>query len=110
MPHHAAHFGIPLSASPINHAIHPTGRYTAHDQRRKERSSSHRIIDGVIVFSLNVTTSEYGIYYESNNATGILQIALKPDLVALVSYSELPSPFLKVSIVSVRLGNRCRTR
>lgn len=47
------------------------------------------------VLGLKLRTSEYSIYYESNNATGVLQIALKPDLVALVSYPELPSPFLK---------------
>ena len=50
----------------------------------------------------DVTDSEYGVYYESNNATGVLQIALKPDLVALVSNPELPSPFLKVIVILLR--------
>ena len=54
------------------------------------------------VLKRNLTGSEYGVYYESNNATGVLQIALKPDLVALVSYPELPSPFLKVVAILIR--------
>ena len=54
------------------------------------------------VLVLHLTDSEYGVYYESNNATGVLQIALKPDLVALVSYPELPSPFLKVVAILIR--------
>lgn len=54
------------------------------------------------VLKRNLTCSEYVVYYESNNATGVLQIALKPDLVALVSYPELPSPFLKVVAILIR--------
>ena len=54
------------------------------------------------VLVLHLTGSEYGVYYESNNATGVLQIALKPDLVALVSYPEMPSPFLKVFVILIK--------
>lgn len=40
------------------------------------------------------------MYYESTNTTGILQIELKPDLVALATYPDIPSPFLKVIIMT----------
>ena len=102
MPHDAAHFGVPVSAAAADHAVHPACRYTADDERGEEGSGSHRIPDGVRVLKWDVTDSEYGVYYESNNATGVLQIALKPDLVALVSYPELPSPFLKVVAILLR--------
>ena len=52
------------------------------------------------VRSIFLNRREYGVYYESTNTTGILQIELKPDLVAFATYPDLPSPFLKVTVLA----------